>query len=115
MSKRKSKDCMDDCTGQGNDDIQSACGEIPETVAEELISFLSSSIFWGVGRVTACSIVTYFGARVVYILDKDPKALRLAPGVGKFRMRVVIAGWNRQKNIRILYGDYSSNTEKRFS
>ncbi|MDD3885505.1 MAG: ATP-dependent RecD-like DNA helicase [Victivallaceae bacterium] len=62
--------------------------------------FLASGIIPGVGRKTAESVVEYFGADTIDVLDHYSKRLYEIPRLGRKKIAAIIAGWKNSSAMR---------------
>lgn len=64
-----------------------------------LKKYLSSGLIKGIGPVYAEKLVSYFGERVLDVIDTTPEELKKVPGIGIKRIDTIIAAWKDQKEI----------------
>lgn len=67
---------------------------------EGITRYLGSGMIRGVGKKTAKSIVDFFGADTLDILDRQPERVTEVPGVGKVRARSIAESWAEQQEIK---------------
>jgi len=75
------------------------CDSKAPTSIVGLKKYLGSGLIKGVGPVYAEKLVSYFGERVLDIIDKSPEELKKVPGIGIKRIETIIAAWKDQKEI----------------
>lgn len=61
--------------------------------------YLSSGMIKGIGKTYADKLVTYFGTKVLDIIDKEPEKLKEVPGIGTKRLETIIEAWKDHKEI----------------
>jgi ATP-dependent exoDNAse (exonuclease V) alpha subunit len=82
-----------------DEDFRIAISTAEEKTLSSLRKFLSSAIFFDVGRVTAKRVVSYFGIRTAQVIESAPRELMRVPGVGPIRMQAIQSGWSYQKRL----------------
>ncbi len=65
----------------------------------DLRSYLSSSVFYDVGPVTARKIVKVFGVKTAQVIETTPNELLTVKGVGKKRASSIKNGWSLQRRL----------------
>lgn len=68
----------------------------------ELIAFLASGLFPGVGEGTAKNIVAEFGEHTLDILDRHAELLYRVPGMGRAKVEAFLAAWKEHRAWRDL-------------
>ena len=71
----------------------------PATI-EGMKRYLGSGLIRGVGKKTAESIVDFFGADTLDVLDRQPERVTEVPGVGKVRAKSIAKSWSEQREIK---------------
>jgi ATP-dependent exoDNAse (exonuclease V) alpha subunit len=97
-----------------DEDFRIAISTVEEKTLSSLRKYLSSSVFYDVGRVTARRVVSHFGIRTAQVIESAPRELMRVPGVGPIRMQAIQSGWSYQKRlieksaeiIKIKFGSY---------
>ena len=79
-------------------EIESCCEVLP-TSAEGIANYLSSGLIKGIGETLALRIVGKFGDKTLDVLDQQPKLLLEVEGIGKKKYESILAGW--QKNLEM--------------
>lgn len=74
---------------------------IPET-SEGILSLMESGLIKGIGPQRAKDIIKKFGDKSLEIIDKDPNQLLKVNGIGKSRLKEIIASWSKGKEVRQL-------------
>ncbi len=74
---------------------------IPET-SEGILSLMESGLIKGIGPSRAKDIINKFGDKTLDILDKDPNQLLKVNGIGKSRLKEIVASWSKGKEVREL-------------
>lgn len=72
------------------------------TTVEGIHMLLSSGLIADIGSTRAQKIIDTFGIDTLDILDNTPKRLIEVPGIGKKRLRNIIAAWQKQGHIKKL-------------
>jgi len=72
---------------------------IPST-EEGLLRFLSSGMISGIGKVYARRLIQKFGMDLVRVIEQEPKKLSQVEGFGKKRIRMLLEGWEKHRQIR---------------
>jgi len=72
------------------------------TTVEGIHLLLSSGVIADIGSTRAQKIIDMFGTDTLDILDNTPKRLIEVPGIGKKRLRNIIAAWQKQGYIKNL-------------
>ncbi len=75
--------------------------EMPATV-NGIRRYLASGMIKGVGGVLATRMVDAFGEKVLDILDSEPEKLLAVEGLGKKKLKEIVASWNAQHEVRSL-------------
>ncbi|WP_300158595.1 ATP-dependent RecD-like DNA helicase [Solidesulfovibrio sp.] len=75
--------------------------EMPATV-NGIRRYLASGMIKGVGGVLATRMVDAFGEKVLDILDSEPEKLLSVEGLGKKKLKEIVASWNAQHEVRSL-------------
>ena len=65
---------------------------VPRT-SEELMVFLSSGVITGIGPHFAKQLVSAFGDKLIYILDKEPDQLSKISGIGSKKIAMIQSSW----------------------
>ncbi|MGE4539030.1 MAG: ATP-dependent RecD-like DNA helicase [Desulfovibrio sp.] len=78
-----------------------AAREMPATV-NGIRRYLASGMIKGVGGVLATRMVDAFGEKVLEILDTAPEKLLTVEGVGKKKLKEIVASWQAQHEVRSL-------------
>ncbi|MFU2208276.1 ATP-dependent RecD-like DNA helicase [Solidesulfovibrio sp. C21] len=78
-----------------------ATREMPATV-NGIRRYLASGMIKGVGGVLATRMVDAFGEKVLEILDTAPEKLLTVEGVGKKKLKEIVASWQAQHEVRSL-------------
>ena len=81
--------------------VASAAREMPATV-NGIRRYLASGMIKGVGGVLATRMVDAYGEKVLEILDTAPEKLLTVEGVGKKKLKEIVASWNAQHEVRSL-------------
>ena len=76
--------------------------EILPTAAEEILAFLSTGVFPGIGPAIAKRIVDRFGDKSFDILDNDPDRLIEISGIGEKKKERIRNGWEKKKSIQVI-------------
>ncbi len=64
--------------------------------------YLASGQIRGVGEVMAGRMVDMFGASVLDVLENDPKRLLAVDGLGKKKLKDILASWEEHREVRAL-------------
>jgi exodeoxyribonuclease V alpha subunit len=65
-------------------------------------NYLQSGMIKGVGATYADRIVDHFGADTVEVLENDPERLLEVEGIGRKRLKGIVAAWREHQDIRDL-------------
>ena len=76
--------------------------EIMPSTTEEMLAFLSTGIFPGIGPAVAKKIIDKFGSDAFSILDNDPDRLTEIRGIGEKKKERIRVGWQKQKSAQII-------------
>jgi exodeoxyribonuclease V alpha subunit len=72
-----------------------------EPKAERAIEkYLASGLVKGIGPTYAKKIVATFGKKTLETIDDNPRSLLQVSGIGKKRLKALIAGWDQHKSVR---------------
>jgi exodeoxyribonuclease V alpha subunit len=72
-----------------------------EPKAERAIEkYLASGLVKGIGPTYAKKIVATYGKKTLETIDENPKSLLRVSGIGKKRLKALIAGWDQHKSAR---------------
>ncbi len=85
--------------GASDEDFRIAIRSVEEKTLSSLKKYMSSSVFYDVGRVTARRVVSYFGIRTAQVIESAPQELMKVRGVGPKRMLAIQSGWSYQKRL----------------
>ena len=72
--------------------------ELPALNEFEIVQYLSSPLFKGIGKKTANLLVKSFGKETLNILDKNPELLSSIEDLTEYRTEQIKAAWNRSKD-----------------
>lgn len=67
---------------------------------ENIIKYLSSGLFKGIGEKLATQIVGIFGIETLEILENNPSALRSVPGIGRKKLAEIISSYKDTRNMK---------------
>lgn len=76
--------------------------ELRPTENTEIVTYLSSGVIKGIGKLTAEIIVKEFGSATFDVLDNSPEQLIKISGIGKKKLEKIICSWTENKNSRII-------------
>lgn len=76
--------------------------EIVPSTEEEILAFLSTGIFPGIGPAVAKRIVDTFGDKAFDVLDNDPDRLVEVHGIGEKKKERIRKGWQKKKSVQII-------------
>ncbi|MGF1487483.1 MAG: helix-hairpin-helix domain-containing protein [Prochloraceae cyanobacterium] len=79
-------------------DLPDKIKELPNLSSAEIVSYLSSPLFKGIGKKTANKLVQHFGQEILYILDQKPQLLTTIPSLYPYQIKKIIAAWQKSKN-----------------
>lgn len=65
----------------------------------ELIDFLSSKIFFGIGPKRSRAIVATFSVRTPAVIEQNPDQLTMVKGIGTHLLSSVVCGWETQSRL----------------
>lgn len=68
--------------------------------AEGIEKYLSSGVVSGIGRKLAARIVAAYKERTLEIFDNSPDFLLHIQGIGRDRLKTIVASWTQQKEVR---------------
>lgn len=77
----------------------SQVNQLPILTEAEMLQYLSSGIFRGIGKKTALKLVEHFGSHTLLILDREPEKLHEVPGLNNYRIQNIIQAWSESKSI----------------
>ncbi len=69
---------------------------------KEILKYLGSGIFKGIGPKTAKLIVAHFGEETMDILDHNPQKLLAVPNIGQKKLRQILEVWGEGQSQRDL-------------
>ncbi len=72
----------------------------PPDSADGIETYLGSGAVPGVGPSIAGKLVAAFGGQVFDVIDNEPERLREVPGLGRVRIRRILAKWDEMKTVR---------------
>ncbi|MDJ0719134.1 MAG: AAA family ATPase [Prochloraceae cyanobacterium] len=72
--------------------------QLPAMSSTEIIDYLSSPLFKGIGKKTAITLVEHFGTDILNILDTSPHLLAEIPGLKTYRIDKINQAWSDSKN-----------------
>jgi exodeoxyribonuclease V alpha subunit len=70
---------------------------LPSLTEEEIVEYLSSPLFPGIGKKTALLLVEYFGTKVLNILETEPDLLNEIPSCSAYRIALITKAWEKSK------------------
>ena len=70
-------------------------------ILDELIGFLSSSVFPQVGPKRAGAVVKAFGIETPEIIVNNPDKLKAVKGIGESLQEAIVKGWGTQNKIKL--------------
>jgi exodeoxyribonuclease V alpha subunit len=73
---------------------------VPPSSVEGIRRYLGSGMIKGIGQHFAGKLVGAFGEAVFDVIERSPERLLEVEGIGKTRLKRIIAGWAEQKAIR---------------
>lgn len=76
------------------------CEQILPATVEGIRRYLGSGLIKGVGPRLAERIVQVFGAETLEVIDGAPDRLQEVPDIGMKRMRLIMAAWEEQKQVK---------------
>lgn len=79
-------------------DLPNKFKELPNLSSAEIVSYLSSPLFKGIGKKTANKLVQHFGQEILYILDHKPQLLTSIPSLYPYQIKKIITAWQKSKN-----------------
>jgi exodeoxyribonuclease V alpha subunit len=65
----------------------------------DMVRYLSSEFFKGIGEKTAEKIVATFGKETFHILDHDPERIKLVPRLGRKNAAKIISAWQEKRQL----------------
>ena len=71
--------------------------QLPALKEPEIIEYLSSPLFKGIGRKTASTLVGHFGTQILSILEEEPELLAQVPGLGTYRLEKIAQAWSNSQ------------------
>lgn len=74
----------------------------PPATLEGIEKYLASGLIKGIGPVYAKKLVQAFGENVFEIIEANPDALKVIPGIGASKRQQIINGWANQKAVRAI-------------
>lgn len=74
---------------------------LPST-EHEMELYLGSGALEGVGPALAKSMIEFFGEKIFYIIENEPKKLLSVPKIGPKKLNLIIKSWNEQKETKDL-------------
>ncbi len=84
----------------GSQFVASGHEETRPATLNGLEKYLGSGLIKGVGPVTARRIVAHFGLETLEVIETQGNRLREVPGVGSYRVELIIKAWDEQKAIK---------------
>jgi exodeoxyribonuclease V alpha subunit len=84
----------------GSQFVASGHEETRPATLNGLEKYLGSGLIKGVGPVTAKRIVAHFGLETLDVIETQSSRLREVPGVGSYRVDLIIKAWDEQKAIK---------------
>ena len=73
--------------------------ELPATIVG-IEKYLGSGLVKGIGPKFAKLIVSHFGLETFEVIEKDADRLLEVPGIGKTRVALIRASWEKQKDVK---------------
>ncbi len=67
--------------------------ELPPLSNTEIVQYLSSPLFKGVGEKTAKLLVQNFGSKTLNVLERTPELLTTIPQLGQHRINTIVLAW----------------------
>ena len=74
---------------------------LPST-KHEIELYLGSGVLKGVGPALAKSMVEFFGEKIFYVIENEPKKLLSVPKIGPKKLNLIIKSWDEQKETKDL-------------
>lgn len=74
---------------------------LPST-KHEIELYLKSGTLKGVGPTLAKSMVEFFGEKIFYVIENEPKKLLSVPKIGPKKLELILKSWNEQKETKDL-------------
>ncbi|MDJ0717814.1 MAG: ATP-dependent RecD-like DNA helicase [Prochloraceae cyanobacterium] len=71
--------------------------ELPPLSSHEIVQYLSSPLFKGIGKKTANLLVQSFGKETLNILDKSPQLLTSIPSLQQYRIDKILSAWKKSQ------------------
>lgn len=68
--------------------------------SQEMVTFLASGLFPGIGEGIAKRIVNLFGPATLEILDTDPRKLLMVGGIGRAKLDAIVQAWKEHHGMR---------------
>lgn len=76
------------------------CKQILPVTHSGIERYLGSGLIKGIGPELAKRIVKHFKGKTLEIIEKDPKQLKIVPGIGEDRTAKIIQAWDELRNIK---------------
>ena len=78
------------------------CTQVLPATVNGIKRYLASGCIKGIGETMADRLIMAFGAKVLDILDEEPKRLLKVQGLGKKTLEKICESWEKQREIRAL-------------
>lgn len=64
----------------------------------EIVQYLSSDLFKGIGKKTASLLVSHFGNNTLAVLEHSPEELYQVPGLAEYRIAKITQAWSKSQS-----------------
>ena len=71
--------------------------ELPLLADSEIVQYISSELFRGIGKKTALLLVRHWGQETLSILDNEPERLYQIPSLTAYRIAAITKAWSTYK------------------
>lgn len=65
-----------------------------------LQKYLGSGLIKGIGPITAKRLIKAFGTDIIQIIEEEPERLKEVPKIGPKKQKIIVSGWNEQREIQ---------------
>lgn len=78
--------------------LSNPVSQLPPLNVTEIVQYLSSDLFSGIGKKTAQLLVSNFGENTLNVIEHSPEELYQVPGLAEYRIAKITQAWSKSQS-----------------